>query len=162
MEKHKVEECFQIFKLMAKAKHANHKYMVRTITNLFGCYFDGWTVVGITEDAYNSFKKVEFKRIPNKKDESPVERAHIVQRHKWVTELIERDWKNSQEWYDFIQENDKTVLATAYENKLSDKVGAPLKIKYHIPEIGKYFTGKFIGCTYRKNIEKKLLESFSV
>ena len=60
----------------------------------------------------------------------------------------------------YIEANTRTNILKLINS--SFKVGAPLKIKYHIPEIGKYFTGKFIGCTYRKNIEKKLLESFSV
>lgn len=157
----KAKEFFEIFKLMAKAKHANHSDMVRTFTNLCGAYMsNGWRVVGITQDAYDAFKAVNFERIPTKKDPVSVERAHIRKRYDWITEMFNTEWNDPKEWWDFIYENDKVVFATPYENKMSDTQGAPLVIAYEIPDTGEYFTDQFIGCKYRKKVERALLESF--
>jgi hypothetical protein len=63
-----------------------------------------------------------------------------------------------QEWWNFIYENDRVVLATTLENKQSDQKGIPLNIAYEIPDNGEYFQTNYIGCKYRKKVEKVLLE----
>ena len=161
MNKVKREEFFEIFLAMQKAKHTDKKYLYRAFSSLTATFNESnWRVVGITQDALDSFKAVNFERIPNRKDENPVERAHINKRYDWVEELFSTEWDNSEEWWNFIWDNDATVLATAKENKQSDSIGAPLEIAYEIPE--GYFVSTFIGCKYRKKVEKPLLESFSV
>lgn len=156
----KVNEFFGIFKLMAAAKHADKSSMVRTFTNLYGCYSqNGWRVVGITQAAYDAFKLVNFERIPNKKDPVSVERAHINRRYDWVTILFNTEWDDPQAWWDFIYENDKVILSTTYENKMSDTQGAELVVVYEIPDTGEYFPSQYIGCKYRKKVERVFLES---
>lgn len=160
MDKVKRDEFFAIFLAMQKAKHADKKYLYRAFSSLTATFNElNWRVIGITQDALDSFKSVNFERIPNRKDKNPVERAHINKRHDWVEQAFNREWKNSEEWWNFIWENDQTVLATARENKRSDSLGEPLKIAYEIPE--GYFASTFIGCKYRKKVEKPLLENFS-
>ena len=160
-DKEKVEEFYEIFKLMANAKHAEWPDMVRTFTNLCGAYMkNGWRVVGITQAAFDSFKEINFERIPTKKDPVSVERAHIKRRYDWIRELFNTDWKSSEDWWNFIYENDKVILATTYENKMSDTQGAPLVIAYEIPDNGEYFCDQYIGCKYRKKVERALLEKF--
>lgn len=159
MNAEKRAEFFEIFKALQKAKHADRKYLTRAFSSISATYNEwNWRVVGITEDAYKSFQSVNFERIPNRKDENPVERAHIHKRFDWVEELFKTDWQSSEEWFNFMWEKDMTVLATSRENKQSDINGTPLKIKYEIPE--GYFKSSFIGCSYRKKTEKVLLESF--
>jgi len=159
MEELKREEFFQIFLAMQKATTAEKKYMYRAFSSVMSTFNEfNWRVVGITQDALDSFKAVNFERVPNRKDENPVERAHINKRYDWVQECFETEWKCSKDWWDFIWENDRTVLATAKENKQSDSIGTPLKIAYEIPN--GYFVSTFIGCKYRKKVEKPLLESF--
>ena len=158
MEKEKREEFFDIFLAMQKAKSADKKYLYRAFSSLTATFNEfNWRVIGITQDALDSFKAVNFERIPNRKDENPVERAHINKRYDWVEELFQREWSCSEEWWNFIWENDRTVLATSRENKRSDSIGEPLNIAYEIPE--GYFVSTFIGCKYRKKVEKILLES---
>ena len=161
MTNEQIEELYSIFEPMAKAKYADHNYLVRAFTNIIGAYnTNGWRVVGITQAAYDAFKAIDFKRIPTKKDPVSVERAHINQRAMWIKELFDRQWDCPKEWWNFIYDNDKTVFATAFENKQSDQSGIPLVIAYEIPDTGEYFTNQFIGCKYRKKVEKALLESF--
>ena len=161
MEKEKLEEFFSIFKELAKAKYPEHKSLVRAFTALYGCYNDNpWRVVGITEEALKAFESTGFSRVPNNKDPMRVERAHIKQRSQWVKEMFEREWSCAKEWADFLYENDRTVLATAYENKMSDQKGEPLVIAYEIPDNGEYFRSQFIGCKFRKKVEGVLLKSF--
>jgi len=161
MERKKLEEFFGIFKPMAKAKYANRTHLVRTFTSLYGAYSKGnWRVVGITQEALNAFALINFERIPNKKDVVSVERAHINKRADWVEELFETEWSCAKEWWNFIYEHDRTVLATSYENYESDNLGVPLKIAYEIPQTGEYFESQYIGCKYRKNVERVLLEGF--
>lgn len=159
MEKIKRDEFFEIFIAMQKAKHTDKKYMYRAFASMCATFSDSnWRVVGITQDALDSFKAVNYERIPNRKDENPVERAHIHKRYDWVEELFQKEWSSSKEWWDFIWERDMTVLATSRENKRSDSIGEPLVIAHEIPE--GYFMSTFIGCKYRKKVEKPLLESF--
>jgi hypothetical protein len=161
MNKEQIEELYTIFKAMAAAKHGNHIYLVRGFASIYGGYYKNvWRVVGITQEAYDAFKAVNFEKFPTRKDGVCIERAHLYQRNVWVKEMFERQWNSSDEWWQFVQDHDKTILATAAENKLSDQKGIPLKVAYEIPDTGVYFTSLFIGCKYRKKVEKPLLESF--
>ena len=161
MNEEKLNEIFDIFKSLAKAKHCNKQYLVRAFGSIFGAYSDnGWRVIGITQDALEAFALINFERVPGKKDPVAVERAHINKRADWVEELFRTEWNSAKEWWDFIYENDRTVLATARENYESDNMDMPLKIAYEIPDTGEYFTSQYIGCKYRKKVEKVLLENF--
>lgn len=161
MNEEKLNEMFEIFKPMSKAKHCNRNHLVRAFGSIFGAYADNaWRVVGITEDALEAFALIDFKRIPNKKDPIAVERAHIHKRALWVEELFKTEWNSANEWWDFIYKNDRTVLATTKENYESDNMGIPLKIAYEIPDNGQYFVSQYIGCKYRTKVERVLLEDF--
>ena len=107
----KAKEFFEIYKLMAKAKHASHSDMVRTFTNLCGAYMsNGRRVVGITQAAYDAFKAVNFERIPTKKDPVAVERAHINKRYDWITKMFNTEWNDPKEWWDALVKTTHELL----------------------------------------------------
>ena len=77
-----------------------------------------WRVVGITSNALSLFKEHGYKKAKNIK----IQRAHLVDRDEWYSKLLEQDWDNALEWYKFIYENDRTVLALSVENKRIKKI----------------------------------------
>lgn len=167
MKQKNIEYYFNIFKafqapMSDPALASRRQYGIRAFSSTQGWLFENtWRVVGITKDALEAFKLVNFERIPTRKDPIAVERAHINKRADWLNEMFAREWNDPQEWWDFIHDNDKVVLATAAENSLSDQKGIPLEIAFEIPDNGEYFTTNYIGCKYRKKIERNLLEDFA-
>ena len=166
MEQKKLEYYFNIFKafqapILDEDLAERRQYGIRAFSATQGWFFNNtWRVIGITQDALDAFKAIDFKRIPTRKDPIAVERAHINQRAVWLDELFKRQWDDPREWWDFIHNNDRVVLATVLENKQSDQSGIPLKIAHEIPDNGEYFQTNYIGCKYRKKVERALLEGF--
>lgn len=167
MKQEDMQNYFNIFKAFQPAyKSADAKrrnYLIRSFSSAQGAFFDNsWRVVGITQNALEAFKAVDFKRIPKRKDPIPVERAHIHQRHTWISEMFETEWNDPEKWWQWVWERDACVLSTAAENIASDQQGIPLIIAHEIPQDMGYFQTNYIGCKYRKNVERALLESFLV
>jgi len=166
MTQEQKEDYFKIFKQFQpaylKADKEARAYLIRGFSTTQGAFTqESWRVVGITQAALDAFKAVDFERIPNRKDPITVERAHIHQRAAWISEMFEREWDNADEWWQFIWERDTCVLATHTENRASDQAGAPLEIAYQIPQGMGYFQSNFIGCKYRKKVERALLENLT-
>lgn len=165
MEQQKLEYFFNIFKafqapLLDGNMAERRIYGIRAFSSVQGWFFNNtWRVVGITQEALDAFKTINFKRIPTRKDPIAVERAHINQRSVWLDELFARQWDNPNDWWNYIYNKDRVILATVLENKQSDQSGTPLKIAYDVPDNGEYFQTSYIGCKYRKK-ERALLESF--
>ena len=159
-----IESYFNIFKATQVAYNTpgvNRTYLIRGFSQSQGAFYtDSWRVIGITQAALDSFASVDFARIPNRKDALTVERAHMHQRNAWLSEMFEREWSCANEWWAFIYERDVCILATNSENRASDRFGAILEIAHEIPQGMGYFTSTFIGCKYRKGVERKLLEDF--
>jgi len=166
MNEKELKYYFDIFKafqapILDEDLAERRQYGIRAFSSTQGWFFDNtWRVVGITQDALEAFKAVDFDRIPTRKDPVAVERAHIKQRAIWLDFLFEREWEDMNQWWKFIHDNDRVVLATTQENKLSDQMGVSLQIAHEIPDNGEYFKTNYIGCKYRKKVEKVLLESF--
>lgn len=165
MTQEHIELYFNIFKgyqLAWNSEGINRTSLIRGFSQTQGAFYDdSWRVIGITQAALDAFEAVGFARIPNRKDGVSVERAHVHQRNTWLTEMFEREWHDATEWWAFIHERDTCILATNSENRASDSTGAPLVIAHHIPEGMGYFTSTFIGCKYRKGVERALLEWFA-
>jgi hypothetical protein len=164
MTQQDIEHYFQIFKAYQpaylEADNKSRNYLLRGFSTTQGAFFNNsWRVVGITQAALDAFKSVNFERIPRRKDPITVERAHIHQRNAMLSEMFEREWTDANEWWNWIYERDVTVLATKNENHASDQLGIPLEIAYDIPQGMGYFQSNFIGCKYRKRVEKVLLEN---
>lgn len=163
---HKIEQYFNIFKASQPAYRDANKteraYLIRGFSTMQGAFYkNGWRVVGITQDALDAFESLEFIRIPNRKDPITVERAHIHQRNEWISEMFETEWDSAADWWEFIYERDTCVLSTSSENRASDQAGEPLIIAHEIPQNMGYFQSNFIGCKYRKGMERVLLENFA-
>jgi len=166
MTQEQKQQYFEIFKAFQPAYMAAddkaRNYLTRGFSTTQGAFFNNsWRVVGITQAALDSFASVNFERIPRRKDPITVERAHIHQRSEWLSEMFESEWNNADEWWQFIWERDTCVLATKNENHASDQLGGTLDIAYEIPQGMGYFQSNFIGCKYRKGMERVLIESFA-
>ena len=165
MKQEHIKLYFNIFKgyqLAWNSEGIDRTSLIRGFSQTQGAFYaDSWRVIGITQAALDSFASLDFARIPNRKDEVTVERAHVHQRNTWLTEMFCKEWQDANEWWAFIHERDICILATNSENRASDSTGAPLEIAYEIPEGMGYFTSTFIGCKYRKGFERVLLEGFA-
>ena len=75
----------------------------------------GWHVIGITKDALEIFKKLNYKRPPGR-GEDGVNRSHQYSRSATYKSMFEKyDW-SFEEFWNFIDERDNTILATTKEN----------------------------------------------
>jgi hypothetical protein len=75
----------------------------------------GWRVVGITQNALEVFKKLNYKRPPGR-GEDGVNRSHKHARSATYASMFEKyDWSFAEFW-NFIDERDTTILATTKEN----------------------------------------------
>jgi len=88
---------------------------VRMLTALLGADANAWRVVGVTRAALDRFAANEFRRVSG----MGVNRAHLVDRHQTYTDILSRDM-DVEEWWAFLQERDKCVLATSSENLKND------------------------------------------
>ncbi len=84
---------------------------VRMLTALMSADAGAWRVVGVTQAALDKFAEHEFRRVSG----MGVNRSHIIDRHQTYVEMRERDM-GVEEWWAFLQERDKCVLATSSEN----------------------------------------------
>ena len=92
------------------------KRKIRLLTELFGETENPWRVVGITKAALNIFKENEFNKIKR----MGINRSHIVDRKESYTYMLENVFQDSDSWWEYYYENDKTILATSSENMSSN------------------------------------------
>jgi hypothetical protein len=85
---------------------------IRILTEIFADNPDCWRVVGITKSALKRFKDFKFKRASR----MGINRSHIVDRNKTYRRLIEHPIYDIDAFWQFYEENDKTVLSTSSEN----------------------------------------------
>jgi hypothetical protein len=103
---------FSDFKLL-KTFSVDIKVKKKILKELLEASPFAWRVIGITHNALSLFKENDFKN----KSGMKIQRAHLVDRDYWYGILFETEWENSTHWYNFVYENDKTVLALSSENK---------------------------------------------
>ena len=74
-----------------------------------------WKVTGVTKKALKIFKQNNFKKVSG----MDIHRAHhIKDRSKFYQILLERDFSYDS-WIKYIDDSDKTVLATKKENNVN-------------------------------------------
>ena len=112
-----IENLFNDFKLL-KTFSVNIIVKKKILKELLEASPVPWRVIGITHKALFLFKENDFK----KKRGIKIQRAHLVDRDYWYSVLFETEWENSKQWYNFVYENDRTVLALSSENKNIKKI----------------------------------------
>jgi len=128
------------------------KRKVRLLTELFGETENPWRVVGITESALKVFIQNNFNRVPR----MGINRAHIINRVKTHTYLIENVYNDADAWWNYYYENDKTILSTSSEN-----MSNTFSRIYDIDEKENYFKSVGFSWSYRKSKEKPFLEQLA-
>lgn len=88
----------------------------RNLSNIICEWEDYWKVIGITEEALKIFSKNNFK----KKSKLGIQRAHIKQDRIVTNEYLLSNDLSFDEFWSYLIENDKTVLATSSENKRNE------------------------------------------
>lgn len=112
-----IENLFNDFNLL-KTFSVNVKVKKKILKELLEASPVAWRVVGITHNALALFKENDFK----KKAGMKIQRAHLIDRDHWYNVLFETNWKNATQWFDFVCENDRTILALSSENKHIKKI----------------------------------------
>jgi len=112
-----IQKLFEDFQLLKKFK-VDIEVKKKMLKELLEAGHNPWRVVGITPNALLLFKEHKFKKVKNIK----IQRAHLKNRDYWYGILFSNEWKDSNIWYEFIQENDQTVLALSSENKNINKI----------------------------------------
>lgn len=112
-----IEEIYEDFKQL-KGFNAQLEIKKKMLKELLEATERPWNIIGITPDALQLLGTNDFymkSKMTNKN--LAIQRAHLNDRHNWYGELFKRDFFSAKEWYDFIQQNDKTVLGLSTENK---------------------------------------------
>ncbi len=104
-------EMFEDFKLITKM-YASEKCKAGMITYLFLSDPERWRVTGITKDALIRLKEYDFKKTTGIK----LHRAHKHSRYNTYVGMLSKEFKNSDEWWQFYYEHDETIIATSSEN----------------------------------------------
>lgn len=88
---------------------------IKLVSNLFVMNPDGWRVVGITPAALDVFSKHGFERRSGMR----VNRAHVIPRYKTYENMLEMQFSDKDELWDYYWERDHTILSTSSENMKS-------------------------------------------
>jgi hypothetical protein len=86
---------------------------VKLLRELFEASDNPWRVVGITEAALRKFEEHNFR----KESGMGIQRAHLNNRNNAFLEMLNTEFHNSNEWWNFYYERDKTILALSTENR---------------------------------------------
>ena len=145
----KTEDFYSDF-LKIKSMHSSDKIKHRMITELLSQYSDFWRVIGITRKALSVFRDHNFKKAPR----MGINRAHKKDRYETSKDMLNKEWDNHKDWWNFYIENDTTVLATSSEN-CSSKMSEEYEID---PQLG-LFKKSGYSWTHRSgsNLEQEFL-----
>ena len=105
------EDLYHDYKLLVKMKVGPAK-KARLLSDLLGEAENPWRVVGITHEALKVFKNHSFKKV----SKMGINRSHIKPRNKTYSFMLENNFDNSKEWWNYHFENDITILSTSSEN----------------------------------------------
>ena len=109
----KIKETIYHDYLLIKEMNSNISTKSKILTNVICQWNDFWKVIGITKDALKVFSENNFKN----KSKNSINRSHIKQdRIVTNTYLLTNDLSFDEFWK-YLIENDKTILATSSENK---------------------------------------------
>jgi len=106
------EDFYHDFLLIRQLRTPTSK-KVRLLSELMTEYENTWQVIGITEEALETFAKHNFNYVSR----MGINRSHKVDRCVTYTELLTGELKSCDDWWNYFVENDKTILATSSENK---------------------------------------------
>ena len=106
-----IDDLHHDFLLIFKMK-APIKRKARLLTELLAQYDNVWRVVGITENALQTFIENDFNKIKR----MGINRSHKKDRSRIYTHMFENVDANKTSWWQFFLDNDETVLATSSEN----------------------------------------------
>ena len=85
---------------------------VRILTELMAEYEYSWRVVGITREALIRFSENKFRKVTG----MGINRAHLINRKDFYPEMLGKEFKNCDDWWDYYLDKDRTILATSTEN----------------------------------------------
>jgi hypothetical protein len=105
------EDLYHDYKLLLEMKVSNTK-KVRLLSDLLGEAENPWRIVGITYEALKVFKKYDFKKV----SKMGINRSHITPRNQTYSFMLQNNFANSKDWWNFHYENDMTILSTSSEN----------------------------------------------
>jgi hypothetical protein len=105
------EDLYHDYKLLVKMKVGNAK-KARLLSDLLGEAENPWRVVGITHEALKVFKNHGFKKV----SKMGINRSHKTPRKQIYSFMLENNFDNSKEWWNYHFENDITILSTSSEN----------------------------------------------
>jgi hypothetical protein len=112
---------------------------------------DHWKVIGITKLASDLLVKNDFEVSANGR--TIICRAHINERRDTFLDVINREWNDGQEIFDYIKEKDICLLAAKNENKKGNKLISFIDI----PREAKLFKPRTIGFSYTRKLERQWL-----
>ena len=107
-----IEEAFRYYKELCTwnmSEAAKRKILSNILED---CYQNHWRVVGITQEALNVFAAHGYKRVSR----MGINRGHIFDRKDTLTSMLNIPFQDSQEWWEFFWDRDKTILMTSTEN----------------------------------------------
>jgi hypothetical protein len=107
-----IEDLFHDYNLILQMRIPNN-IKVKLLRELFEASDNPWRVVGITESALRKFEEHDFR----KKSGIGIQRAHLYNRNNAFLEMLNTEFHNSNEWWNFYYERDKTILALSTENR---------------------------------------------
>ncbi len=107
-----IEDLYHDYNLILQMIIPNN-IKVRLLRELFEASDNPWRVVGITESALRKFEEHEFR----KESGMGIQRAHLNNRNNAFLEMLNTEFQNSDEWWDFYYERDQTILGLSSENR---------------------------------------------
>lgn len=153
MSPEKVYEDFQRLLTM----NANRATKIEILELLVAQVTNNWRVVGITEAALNQLEEQGYKY----KTRSGIQRAHIYDRYETFGLLID-ETRTQQNFWDFISDRDRTVLAIKGEyNTVTFEQAVPIDDPGLFLEPGQtvYFPSRQVSYRHT-SIERDFLRDF--
>ena len=133
----KKEELYRFYELIFNSSFTLTKKR-SLMTSVLGYETWSWRVVGITEEAVKAIARNKFK-----KTTKTLARDHTLSRKDTYNRIF-AEKMNFNEWWDWIWENDKTVLMTNEEHNLIH-IKQPTKIYAIEPKWSLFVDSGLIG-----------------
>ena len=127
------------------------KRKARLLTELLAQYENTWRVIGITNAALEKFIQCDFIKIKG----MGIQRAHLTDRIETYTYMFENVFYDTDSWWEYHLEKDKTILSTSSENMssiLKDEIYFNDNVIY-FDNNDSYFKNAGFTWSYRKKEE---------
>lgn len=133
----KKEELYKLYELIFDSSFTLTKKR-SVLTNVLGCETWSWRVVGITEEAIKAIARNNFNK-PSK----VLARDHTLSRKDTYNRTF-AEKMNFDEWWEWIWDNDKTILMTNEEHNLIHSK-QPTKVYAIEPKLSLFVDSGLIG-----------------